>query len=107
MIVREIEDFIVFHVPPGAYTQQQLLDVLHDMTMYVVLRQYRTERPTELTMDDIEWLITADVTEVENFQLAHRCATSLAGHDQAIAHVREHPDQVVALANLRYTEVWM
>ena len=54
----------------------------------------------------IEWLITSDWQDVERSQPAHDCPTCRAGNDQAIAFLKEHPDQRLALGNLRYWELW-
>lgn len=102
----DVEDFIVMVVPSGTYTQDELIERLNEAAMRIVSQQYRTRQPRALMMGEIDWLITADVEAVRSFQLLHECPACRAGHDQALARVREHPDQAIAMANLHYTEVW-
>lgn len=69
--------------------------------------QYRGN-PALIGLEDFrsEALITTDPAAVEQFQPAHDCPACRAGNDQAMAHLREHPDEPVVLVNMHYTEVW-
>jgi hypothetical protein len=57
-------------------------------------------------LDPIDWLITSDWRDVEAHQPAHQCPTCIAGNDQAMAFLKEHPTERLALGNMRYWEVW-
>jgi len=101
-----VEDYIIFQVPdevdPNEPEQRNRMDRTAEAQ---VIAQY--ERPPKaVVMDSIDWLVTSDWREVERFQPAHDCATCRAANDQAVAFLKEHPEERLALGNLRYWEVW-
>lgn len=50
------------------------------------------------------WWITRDPEVVKQRGLAHDCTTCRAGVDQALAHMREHPDAVMAVGQLSWCQ---
>lgn len=69
------------------------------------LAQYRRP-PRALLFEPIEWLVTSDPGEVEQFQPAHDCEECRSGNERALAFLRANPDRAIALGNLSYREVW-
>lgn len=51
------------------------------------------------------WWITRDPEVVAQRGLVHDCPTCRAGVDQALAHMREHPDAVTAVGLLSWCEL--
>lgn len=102
----EIDDYVILKVPhnidpddPGARL------AMDRMAEHQVMRQY--ERPPRaLLLDQIDWLVTSDWQEVERFQPAHDCAECQAGNARAIAFLKEHPEERLALGNMHYVEIW-
>lgn len=102
-----IDDFIVLSVPPSlSLDNAGVIEQLDRLADVQIVAQYRRRRPKAILLQESQWLITSDWREVERFQPAHDCATCRAGNDQAIAFLKEHPDQRLALGNLHYVEVW-
>lgn len=105
-----VQDVIALGVPSGMNPEEpanrdRVVAYLTRVAQVSIVRQYKV-RPTALLLDEIDWLITNDADEATQFQPAHDCAACIAGTDQAVAFLREHPDGYLALANLSYTEVW-
>lgn len=105
-----IEDVFAVVVPPDVDTAnlQEVIPKLIALAQASVAAQWRrvTPRPLRVENLDADWLITNRLNEVEEFQPAHDCVACRAGNDQVAAFLRENPGRFVALANLRYTEVW-
>ena len=68
--------------------------------------QYHHQRPLDIRIEAISWLFTDDADEVERCQPAHECEQCKEGNRKAQAFLREHPGRTLALADLRYVEVW-
>ena len=104
--VEPILDFIILKVPTHVDVGDPDQQVQMEMrAQYQVMNQYQ-HKPKAVLLDPIEWLVTSDWHDVEDFQPAHQCPTCLAANDQAIAFLKEHPDERLALGNLRYREIW-
>jgi hypothetical protein len=101
-----INDYIVLRVPDSFVLDEGAWAVLDRLAEGVTMNQYKGRRPKALVMDHIEWRITSDWRDVEEFQPEHDCVTCRAANDQAIAYLREFPEGRLALGNLRYLEVW-
>lgn len=108
----QVQDVMALVVPDYADPADEvsrafLVPTLDILARKMVARQY-VHHPVqpEVRMEVIDWLLTRDPEDVEKFQPAHDCAACRAGNDQALAQLREHPDQWIALANITYTEVW-
>lgn len=76
-----------------------------DIARTATLAQYRRP-PKALLFEPIDWLVTSDPAEVEQFQPAHDCEECRAGNERALAFLRANPDRAIALGNLSYREVW-
>jgi hypothetical protein len=102
-----ILDYIILRVPPHVDPDgEDARKLMNQMAEFQVMGQYKPkDRPKAIVLDPIEWLITSDWEEVERTQPAHQCAACLAGNDQAVAFLKEHPDQRLALGNLKYWEI--
>lgn len=85
----------------------KFLDLLAGLARSYVLRQYEGQLDLHaIKMQTVEWLVTDDPAEVVAFQPGDGCAACTAGNDQTIAYLKEHTGALVALANLKYIEVW-
>jgi hypothetical protein len=103
---KPIEDYIIFKVTPGTDPDQpEQRAWMNRMAEAQVMGQYKRP-PRTILMDPVDWLVTSDWREVERFQPAHDCAECQAGNEGAIAFLKEHPDERLALGNLRYWEIW-
>jgi hypothetical protein len=101
-----ILDFVILAVPPGADPDTpEARKAMERQAQLQVMRQYKRP-PKAVVIDAIEWTITSDWREVDKVQPGDGCPTCVAGNDQAIAFLKEHPDRRLALGNLKYWEVW-
>lgn len=102
-----ILDYVIFRVPHGIdLDDPDTRGRLDGMAERLTMRQYKGKRPRALLFGETDWIITSDWRDVERFQPAHRCPTCLAANDQAVAHLKEHPSDRLALGNLTYEEIW-
>lgn len=87
--------------------QLAFLEQLTEMAYKSVWGQWSDRRaPADVKFSAIEWLITADVADVESFQPAHDCADCWMGNLMAEKFLREHPGRYIAMGNISYTPVW-
>ena len=71
------------------------------------LEQYKSNFPIPLvSVTDVDWLVTSDPAKAEEFQPAHDCAECRQGVEKVHAYLAEHPDALVALANIKLVETW-
>jgi hypothetical protein len=105
-----ILDFIVLGVSPDVdLDTPEIREALNRLAQRSVMGQYAAKGsrpPKALVMDPIEWTLTSDWRDVEKMQPGDSCPTCIAGNDQAVAFLKEHPDRRLALGNMRYWEVW-
>lgn len=89
--------------------EPEVIAAMNESLLIETARQYLGTIGKLMRLEDLhaDFLITDDPADVERFQPAHDCAHCRAGNDQAMAHLREHPDQPIGLANISYTEVWV
>lgn len=93
--------------PTDPSQRLQLLAHLDQLAREWVWAQWRTgPRPRAIEFAVSHWLITSDSSKVEEFQPAHDCVACRAGNDQSKAYLKANPGRYVAMANLRYTEIW-
>ena len=101
-----IDDYIIIKVEPDASIDtpglKERLNVAADR---MIVAQYKGKRPTAILLRT-EWIITSDWRDVEQYQPDHDCAQCRAANDQAIAFLKEHPEERLALGNLHYEEIW-
>jgi hypothetical protein len=71
----------------------------------VVLRQVSEMLAASIreTLHHAEWRITADPDVVRRYGDGDRCPTCLAGLDQALARLVEHPDDELLVGTLHWT----
>ena len=107
MSQQPILDYVIFGVPFGTVLDDDMRARLDRASEALLMRQYRGRRhPRALLLDATRWLITSSWEDVLAFQPDDGCPTCLAGNDQAVAFLKEHPDRCLALGNLSYVEVW-
>jgi len=99
-------DYFIAVWPEGVPVDDPLtLNSLMRQAIDLVWGQYE-ERPLDIRFEAISWLFTDDPDEIERNQPAHDCADCKLGNWRAQEYLREHPDRKLALADLRYVEVW-
>lgn len=108
-----IEDVLCLGVPAGidptdTAVLAELPYTLGPLIRETVWSQYGDPpfRPRDVLIEPSRWLITNDLADVELFQPAHDCERCRMGNDMARLWLTEHPGRWVAMANIRYEEVW-
>lgn len=85
----------------------ELKNELQQLAFQSITRQYAGRNGLKaLAMGSHDWLVTRDPVQAEAFQPGDGCPACIAGTDQALAFLRDHPDRLIALGNLNYVEVW-
>lgn len=86
---------------------KDVLTWLNHHALSWVLKQYEGHFPVpNISLVAIDWLVTGDPVKAEEFQPGHDCTDCAAGVLKVRAHLDEHPDSIVALANIKYEEAW-
>jgi len=102
-----IKDYIIALWPEGKpLFDPQMMEGLNNLAARKIWEQYTGNRPIAIDIEPIEWVLTCDPQVVETTQPGDGCPTCVAGNDQAMAYLKEHPGRYVALGNLTYTEHW-
>lgn len=101
-----IEDYLTVALPPDVDRDDPgLEDRLQAAVMTLLLQQYEVY-PMAILIESVKWCITNDMDEITAFKPDHLCPACLAGHDQAMAFLQEHPNRLLACANVHYIEIW-
>jgi hypothetical protein len=111
-----VQDVICLAIPDGIDPQvfldghvelrEAFFDKLNRLAQAQVWNQWPTRRPKRVDWETIEWLVTDQVDDVQEFQPAHDCAQCRLGNTRAEAFLREHPGRWLAMGNLTYTPIW-
>lgn len=108
----ECDDVFAALVPEGIVPTDgpivaPLIQWLNQVARQWVENQYVPgQAPLRIEHGEADWLITNKVYEVDEFQPAHDCEECRSGNERAKAFLRENPGRYLAMANLKYTEVW-
>jgi hypothetical protein len=92
-------------VPEGFEATEKAMQNLERQAWQSVFAQWGPRERVVLAERSIEWLITDDPAEVENFQPAHDCEECRKGNVLAREYLAKHPGGTVAMANIHYVEV--
>lgn len=108
-LVEEYTDVVALAMPEDIDPlRDQYLEWLNAIASQSVWRQWENDsrRPDAIHVDHIDWLVTTNVEDVEEFQPAHDCPTCRAANDQIIAYLKDNPGKYIAMGNMTYREEW-
>ena len=106
MIEHEILDYFIAVWPEDVpITDPDTLNQLMATAIKYVWAQY-VRPPADIRFEAVSWLFTDDPDEIERCQPAHECSQCRDGNLQAQEYLRENPGRTLALADLKYVEVW-
>jgi hypothetical protein len=114
---RTIQDVICLAIPEGIdpeeclygaglEVRERFIERLTQMAQEQVWTQWPGEQPESVDWEYVEWMITREIEDVQDFQPAHDCAECRLGNVRAEMFLREFPGRWIAMGNLTYTANW-
>jgi hypothetical protein len=93
-------------VPDSMYVTMGSIRMLNIIAVRIDLDE-ATRRACEAVSEKLHhavWTFTSEPAEVQTLGLMHYCPTCVAGVDQALAHLRDHPGSEVAVGQLWWAD---
>lgn len=100
-------DSAILLVPDAAYVTAGAVRTLHALVLRGALSRATAQSCAAVgeRLHHAEWTVTSAPGEVRTLGLMHDCPTCRAAVDQALAHLREHPEAEIAVGQLWWAAV--